>query len=1126
MIKVRKRNGELVPFSPSKIKNAILKCFSSIGDFDNIKERAAHYTELVVANLFSAKQLYPFHGCSLSTIIHSCSFYIDIEEIQDTVVRVLAAKGEIRALIHYCEYRYQHKLEREKRAEEEYEAKLMAQHIVNQNANVDEYSAGGRSGEAADVYEKRYALEHLVSPMARKNHEEGFIYIHDLNKYSVGIHNCLSIPFDDLLSRGFTTRQGDVRPAGSLNTAFQLVAVIFQLQSLDQFGGASATHFDWTMMPYFKKSFMKHYMTAWIMDTPDFFKKDVLQLMNDIYVDEVGITRCRFDEWVEHNKASFFKETKLTEKDFSLSNKANLDAKYYQIALVETTKELKQAVEGMLHNLNTLQSRSGNQLPFTSINYGTCTEEEGRLITRALLLGSLNGIGFHHDTPIFPCGIFQYAKGINAEPGDPNYDLKLLALRSTSQRLYPNYANVDWSGNKGYDPKDPKTFFSTMGCHSYGTPIIMADGSKKPVQDIAVGDKIMGVNNSIRTVKSLIRGNGKLYKIIQSRGESYIVNEDHILALEYSANRKYRGLKKGEKINMSVRELLKIPENSRRFFKGYKDSYELPEKEFEIPPYILGLWLGDGDRNGTRFSVNINETKILEDLYKYAKSINKKIRVRREKFEKCLAVDVADRSTNQENKLRQGLKHYNLIKNKHIPECYFYGSKAQRSALLAGLINTDGWARTGRGRQSVCFGNTNLDLIKGAKRIADSLGCTTKIIKARDTTIGTGVCDNCILKPYYHLSIHGFDSELLMNNKRTNINPNSIRNFNTSTLKIEEVGIGDYYGFELDGDRLYLFNDCTVTHNCRTANGWDINGLGQLKDGRGNICPVTIIMPTIAMEAGRDTVKFLKLLDQKIHEAKDMLIERFNWICSQDPKTAPFMWKNHTMAGYIPEEGIRSALKHGTLAIGQLGLAETLQLLVGCNHLQPKGMKLAKCIEKMFYDRCKEFKEQYKLNFGVYYTPAENLCYTAMKKFKSKYGVIPNVSDRDYFTNSIHVPVWEEVTPFVKIDTEAQLTGYSSAGCITYVELPSTTKHNIKALETIVDYAMNKDIPYFAINVPNDACKDCGYTDEIGESCPVCGSKNIRRLRRVTGYLTTDYHNFNPGKIAEVHDRVKHIKQF
>lgn len=329
-------------------------------------------------------------------------------------------------------------------------------------------------------------------------------------------------------------------------------------------------------------------------------------------------------------------------------------------------------------------------------------------------------------------------------------------------------------------------------------------------------------------------------------------------------------------------------------------------------------------------------------------------------------------------------------------------------------------------------------------------------------------------------------------------------------------------GYDKNDPRTYF-----STMGCRTANGQDINGLGQQKDGRGNICPVSIIMPTLAMEAkekdGDIVANFMEILDTSISDAKDMLIERFEYICSQPADSAKFMYENGLMAGY---DGVttRSALQHGTLTIGQLGLAETLQILLGCDHTTPKGMELAKRIEGLFKQRCAEFKEKYHLNFGVYYTPAENLCYTAMNKFKEKYGEIPNVSDHEYFTNSMHVPVWVKISPFDKIDIESQLTGYSSAGCITYVELDSSVKNNIDALETLVNYAMDKDIPYFAINVPNDTCLDCGYTGEFNNKCPICGSENIQQLRRVTGYLTGNYKTaFNAGKVAETEERVKHV---
>lgn len=718
MIKlVKKRDGVLVPFEKQKIINAISKAGYVK---DEVKEKIAN------------------------EIANSNKEEISVEEIQDLVEKKLMATSYKNVAKSYINYRYLHSLARTGYEElmDVVSVKLGANSVENQNANLDEYSFGGRIGEASNVVMDKYALDFCVTKEMKDNHLNNEIYIHDLSSFAVGNHNCLTVPFDKLLEKGFNTRQTDVRPAQSVNTAFQLVAVIFQLQSLMQFGGVSASHLDWTMIPYVRLSFAKHY------------KDGMKYLKNDT------------DKCKDLTK-EFIRNTSIDDGFW----KENADV--YKYALEMTEKETKQAVEGMYHNLNTLQSRSGNQLPFTSINYGTCTLTEGRLVIKALLEASLKGVGKLNKTAIFPCGIFQCMKGVNREKGDPNYDLFRLALKSTAHRLYPNYANIDWSGNAGYDKNDPKTYFATMGC--------------------------------------------------------------------------------------------------------------------------------------------------------------------------------------------------------------------------------------------------------------------------------------------------------------------------------------------------------------RTANGWDINGFGQLKDGRGNICPTTIILPTLAMEADRDVEKFMNLLEEKLEQAKDSLLYRFDWICSQNPASAKFMYENGLMAGYDGKD-IRSALKHGTLAMGMLGMAETLQILIGKDQTTDEGMELAKRICQLYKDKCTQYKEQYKLNFGVYYTPAENLCYKAMKKFKEKYGVMENISDRDFFTNSIHVPVWKDMTPFEKIDIESQLTGYSSAGCITYVELDSSVTHNIDALETIVNYAMDKDIPYFAINVPNDTCMDCGYCGDINDKCPKCGGENIQQLRRVTGYLTGNYKTaFNKGKQQEVEMRVRHL---
>ena len=404
---VKKRDGSIVEYNEQKIYTAIDGAF---GDLDKqFKDK------WIMRDV--RKQVNKLNGI------------VSVEDIQDLVENVLMQRKHYDVAKQYIRYRRDHEVARYEKEKQDFKKKLMATDVVNQNANVDEHSFGGRIGEAADVVMKNFALEHCMSSMARKNHLSNEIYIHDLSHYAVGDHNCLSVPFDDLLANGFNTRQVDIRPANSIDTAFQLIAVVFQLQSLQQFGGVSATHLDWTMVPYVRKRFYKHF-------------RDGIK-----YIEKNG----------QMPQISSIVDTSINDTVYTRYKAA------HEYAVAMTEKEIHQAVEGMYHNLNSLQSRSGCQLPFTSVNYGTCTLPEGRMIIKSLLEVSIEGLGALHKTSIFPCGIFQSMEGVNRKPGDPNYDLFRLALKSTSVRLYPNYANVEWSGNAGFDRNDPKTFFSTMG---------------------------------------------------------------------------------------------------------------------------------------------------------------------------------------------------------------------------------------------------------------------------------------------------------------------------------------------------------------------------------------------------------------------------------------------------------------------------------------------------------------------------------------------------------------------------------------------------------------------------------------------------------------------------------------
>lgn len=332
-MRVIKRDGRKVEFQEDKVKIAVLKAFKQIdGEITDYARNKAS---------------------EIAGFIKSIGKDLHVEEIQDSVEQKLMACNRKDVAKAYIIYRNDRSREREKNSTlmKKVGSKIKANNVQNQNANVDEKSFGGRIGEASGELLRQYAIDNLLSDLSRNNHLNNEIYIHDLDHYAVGDHNCLSIPFDKLLAEGFNTRQTDVRPAQSVNTAFQLVAVIFQLQSLQQFGGVSATHIDHTMVPYVRKSFYKHYVTEYLKRTKEFLDLDLMNYLFDTYEDEIGVVRNRFDDWVEEHKDEFTEKTGLRFEDFTLDNKDGLDSELFQAALFDTINETYQAVEGMYHNL-------------------------------------------------------------------------------------------------------------------------------------------------------------------------------------------------------------------------------------------------------------------------------------------------------------------------------------------------------------------------------------------------------------------------------------------------------------------------------------------------------------------------------------------------------------------------------------------------------------------------------------------------------------------------------------------------------------------------------------------------------------------------------------------------------
>lgn len=727
-----KRDGRREHFAKSKIVTAITYAMERAGqnDMDAVNRIADE-----IANL-DRKEM-------------------GVEEIQDMVELKLMKTTLKPTAKEYITYRERRNIERNRNnaMNRHIENILLCKNVQNSNANVDEHSFGGRKFESANVLHKDLALHAFIRPEVSRAHEESRIYIHDLSEYTIGDHNCLFANLPRLLHNGFSTRNGDVRPAGSFATACQLVAVIFQIQSQVQFGGVASAHIDNDLAPFVRKSFYKHFRTG-------------LKYFSDM--DEDGI-----NAWMQTAK----------ELKFAMDNEAFKSYREaYQYACDMLEQEGKQAAQSLYHNLNTLESRAGSQIPFTSLNFGLDTTAEGRMVTRWLLEASLDGIGKYHMTPIFPISIFKYKKGINTDPGDPNYDLKQLAMKSLSHRIYPNWVNCNFSENI-VDPDDYDTEMATMGC--------------------------------------------------------------------------------------------------------------------------------------------------------------------------------------------------------------------------------------------------------------------------------------------------------------------------------------------------------------RTMLGYDRHGLGYKKTGRGNVCPVTINLPKIGIKHGiclgerdkADLDGFWAELDEVLALTEAALLDRFYHICAQSVKSAPFMYQNGTIADYemANVKGVYQSMRHGTLAFGYIGIAEMCRALFGKDHSEDEKVRqFAYSVVEHIWKYTKAASERNDLNCSCYATPAESLCKTYAKALRAEFGSIPNITDREYITNSHHVSVWRTISIYKKLEIEAPFCKFPTGGCITYVELDAAVMQNPKAIESIIDYAMSLNVPYLALNFPIDTCLKCGYSGEIEYNCPACGNTNIQRLRRVTGYLSADYRQFNEGKIAEVLDRVKH----
>ena len=768
IISIKKRDGRVVPFDPSKIEHAIAHCFMGSGS-QKSDETAQELAALVVSQLENDENIPSVPS---------------VEQVQDVVERVLIEKGFVRSAKAYILYRAERSRVREmntrlmKVFEDIASKDAVDSDIKRENANINGDTAMGSMLKFGSEGAKQFYEMYVLDPRFSAAHHDGDIHIHDLDFYTLTT-TCCQIDLLDLFHGGFSTGHGVLREPNDIYSYSALACIAIQANQNDQHGGQSIVNFDYGMAPGVKKTYRKRFR-----DNLD----RALELLGGVE-DSADKARAIVDELSEQISLAPNADVDrlVAEKVKELLPGAAEDELNKIVSFVrehaekETDKATYQAMEALIHNLNTMNSRAGAQVPFSSINYGMDTSPEGRMVMRNVMLATEAGLG-NGETPIFPIQIFRVKEGISFNPGDPNYDLYRLAIRTSAKRLFPNFSFVDAPFNKKY----------------------------------------------------------------------------------------------------------------------YKEGH--PETEIAY------------------------------------------------------------------------------------------------------------------------------------------MGCRTRVI-------------------------------------------------------------GNVY----DPTR-------------------------EVCPRRGNLSFTSINLPRIAIKAKGDVGWFFEELERLCNLVHDQLLERLEIISNKKVYNFPFLmgegvWIDSEKLGWT--DSVREVLKHGTLSIGFIGLAEALVALRGKHHgedpaSQNLGLEIVGFIRKF----CDECSQREKLNYTCLATPAEGLSGRFVRIDKEKYGIIPGVTDREYYTNSFHVPVYYPISAFEKIAIEAPYHALTNAGHISYIEMDGDPTKNLDAFEKVVRYMHDQGIGYGSINHPVDRDPVCGYNGIIGDSCPKCGRHEdghaFERIRRITGYLVGNLDRFNNAKRAEESERVKH----
>lgn len=1147
---IRKRDGREVSFDPNKITEAIYKAAKSVGGSD--REMAM---ELTLDVLRVLRQKYNGQGCG-------------VEEVQDMVEKVLIERGHAKTAKAYILYRSKRSRIRDGKTELMDAVQDILVETSRDNANVSN-SPSAKMLQIASAASKAYYLNRLIPERMSQAHIRGDIHIHDLDFYGKTL-NCVQIPLGKLLMKGFNNGHGYIRPPKRPSSATALAAIILQSSQNDMFGGQSFAYFDRDMAPY--------------MQGVD--ENEVFQAMEALIYNLNSMHSLPGDEkiWIYDRQEGRLTITSMAEIHLNFE-----PGRFAALSLNYSTgrTELKTITASLQHhNFNRMlqvRLKSGQSVTVTDNHSLMTLNDEGAVVTSepdTLSLGltparwKVEPTRHFYDLRKYPvsrrfpadtveldenlaCFFGCYVASVNATDDHAgakcdvamekkvNGILRKLNPRFTAElrfdrarkngdlvcRVGSRFASFvrDVCGAGATTKRVPSElffasesvvrafldgFFSLDTCKVGLQPCSTITGSRELRDGIWLLLKRVGIAASLdqseRQVASLAAA-GHCYSIAATEafsGDVYQVCRDSAL-FDYDYLRPLVATACGDEYatavtsaaigpeqvhfwmaDLSGRILTEAEQNDLQDLAGLRDEITLQgfsaPIEYEALARRLFLSAGSSPTPAT-------DTMTLRTWAESALAQNDRL---------ASVLAAVNRATELYPVAVESLQEMPM-------ERYVYDISVEDNENF--LTSQGIFVHNSRAGAQVPFSSLNV----GTEVTPEGRAVTRNLLLAYEKGLGRG--ENPIFPNVIFRVKHGI-----------NFDPGD-PNYDLFKLAIRVASkrLNPTFSF-MDSSYNKAYGTDVSYMGCRTRVMANANG-PAVTDGRGNLSFTTINLPRIAIKSDRDLMKFYQQLDEMVDLICDQLYHRFQVQAALKVKDMPFLMGQGLYMGsekLDKNDPVESAIKNGTLSLGFIGLAETLVSLTGKHHGESdEAQVLGEEIVAFMRDKMDRAVEKRGLNYTLIATPAEGLSGRFIRMDRKEYGIIPGVTDREYYTNSFHIPVSFPISAQEKMKREGIYHKYANAGHISYVEFDAPPVHNPQAVEDILRCMAESDVGYAGINFPVDFCDACGHQGVIEEDCcPICGAGTIRRVRRITGYLST-VERFNDPKQAELKQRIAHALQ-